>query len=102
MSLRTFSHGTVMWMPLAGRMLPACAPSSRARTSSAHTPVAFTTTRARTSTSPDPVSTTAPATRSPARTRRTTAAWLTTVAPWSSAAVRASVRVSRASSAWAS
>ena len=43
MSLRTFSHGTVMWMPLAGRMLSGSAPSSRARTSSLHTPVALTT-----------------------------------------------------------
>ena len=48
MSLRTFDHGTVMWMPLAGRIDAGCVPSSSARTSSAHTPAAFTTTRART------------------------------------------------------
>ena len=46
MSLRTLSHGTVMWMPLAGRMESGWVPSSRARTSSAHTPAAFTTTSA--------------------------------------------------------
>ncbi len=50
MSLRTLCHGTVMWMPLAGRMVSGWVPSSRARTSSAHTPVALTTTRADTST----------------------------------------------------
>src|SRR3546814_16977606 len=46
MSLRTFTHGTVMWMPLAGRIEYEWVPSSRARTSSAHTPVPFTTARA--------------------------------------------------------
>ena len=40
--------GTVMWMPLAGRIACGSRPSSRARTSSAQTPEAFTTIRART------------------------------------------------------
>ena len=60
MSLRTLSHGTVMWMPLAGRMLSGSLPSSRARTSSLHTPVALTTARARTSMRRPSASTTAP------------------------------------------
>ena len=38
MSLRTFSHGTVRWTPLAGRIESGSTPSSSARTSSAHTP----------------------------------------------------------------
>jgi hypothetical protein len=49
MSLRTLLHGTVTWMPFAGRIESGCVPSSRARTSSAHTPAAFTTARTRTS-----------------------------------------------------
>jgi hypothetical protein len=121
MSLRTLCHGTVMWMPLAGRMLPGWLPSSSARTSSAQTPVALTTARARTSTSPlapaasvpsppvpappvpaAPVETTAPVTRPPDLRMAVTVAWFTTVAPKSSAAVRATVSVSRASSVWAS
>ena len=40
--------GTVMWMPLAGRIACGSRPSSRALTSSAQTPDAFTTIRART------------------------------------------------------
>src|ERR1044072_5217196 len=47
MSLRTFVHGTVMWMPLAGRIESGCVPSSSARTSSDHTPAALRTDRAR-------------------------------------------------------
>ena len=46
MSLRTFAHGTVMCTPLAGRIESGWRPSSRARTLSDHTPVAFTTARA--------------------------------------------------------
>ena len=49
MSLRTNDHGTVMWMPLAGRIEPGLVPSSSARTSSLHTPVALTMAVARTS-----------------------------------------------------
>src|SRR6266581_1633346 len=49
MSLRIFDHGTVTWMPLAGRMEAARAPSSRVSSSSAQTPVAFTTAAPRTS-----------------------------------------------------
>ena len=44
MSLRTFSHGTVMWTPFAGRSDAGCAPSSSVRTSSDHTPAALRTT----------------------------------------------------------
>ena len=44
----------------------------------------------------------APVTRPPSLSRPVTAAWLTTVAPWSRAAVRATASVRRASSAWAS
>ena len=46
-SFRTRSHGTVTCTPFAGRMDAGCSPSSRARTSSAQTPVALTTARAR-------------------------------------------------------
>ena len=102
MSLRTFDHGTVMWMPLAGRIDAGCAPSSSARTSSAHTPAAFTTTRARTRIS-SPSASTARADDAvavlhdaPHRARSSAIA-----APWT-AAVRAMVSVSRASSACAS
>ena len=41
MSLRTLSHGTVRWMPFAGRIESGSAFSSRARTSSVQTPVAL-------------------------------------------------------------
>ena len=60
MSLRTFSHGTVMWIPLAGRIESGCVPSSSARTSSLHTPAALTTVVARTSTVVPSISTRAP------------------------------------------
>ena len=63
MSLPTSRQGIVTWTPLAGRIESGCAPSSRRRSSSAHTPVADTTTRARTWMSPSPVSTTAPSMR---------------------------------------
>ena len=43
MSLRTSDQGSVMWTPLAGRIESGWIPSSSARTSSAHTPVALTT-----------------------------------------------------------
>ena len=102
MSLRTFDHGTVMWTPLAGRIELGCTPSSSARTSSAHTPAAFTTHPACTSISV-PSATTARRATWPAPSLRSSAtlAWFTTVAPWA-AAVRAIVSVSRASSVWAS
>ena len=45
----TSDHGTVMCTPFAGRIDDGLVPSSSARTSSDHTPVAFTTTDARTS-----------------------------------------------------
>jgi hypothetical protein len=103
MSLRTLDHGTAMWMPLAGRIVCGWVPSSSARTSSAHTPVALTTTRALASIStPPPASTRTPVIRPPDLVSPVTPAWLTTVAPWSSAAVRAMVSVSLASSVWAS
>ena len=60
MSLRTLFHGTVMWMPLAGRIEFGWLPSSSARTSSDHTPDALTTTRARTSISSPSACTRAP------------------------------------------
>ena len=46
-SLRTNDHGTVMWMPLAGRIVVVCVASSSVRMSSDHTPVALTIVRAR-------------------------------------------------------
>ena len=102
-SLLRIDRGTTMWTPRAGRMSTVVSPSSES-TSSIHTPAALTTARARTSiVRPSPVSTVAP-TMAPASSLRsaTTGAWLTTTAPWSSAAVRAIVSTSRASSTWAS
>ena len=48
MSQGNASHGTVTWIPLAGRMEWGSEPSSRERTWSAQTPAALTTTEART------------------------------------------------------
>ena len=80
-------------------------PSSRARTSSAHTPAALTT-------GPGPhldadagLAVLDHAAGHPAGAvvrQLDHGAWLTHTAPWDSAAVRATVRVRRASSAWAS
>ena len=42
---RTLCQGTVMWMPLAGRIESGSMPSSSVRTSSDHTPAALTTDR---------------------------------------------------------
>ena len=53
MSQGSRSAGTVTCTPLAGRMACGSVPSSSARTSSAHTPVALTTTLARMATSAD-------------------------------------------------
>ena len=102
MSLRTWPHGTVMWIPFAGRIESGCVPSSRARTSSAHTPAALTTTRACTSISSPSATTVAPCTRPHASLRSdVTAARFATTAPCS-AAVRTMVSVNRASSVCAS
>ncbi len=98
------ASGTVMWMPLAGRMECGFCPSSRARTSSAHTPAALTTTEARMSNdSPSSEVTVAPSTRPSGPVVRAVArTWLAATAPWSSTAVRSTVSVSRASSVRAS
>ena len=102
MSLRTFSHGTVMWMPLAGRIESASWPSSSVRSSSAHTPAAFTTTLAATSMRRPSASTVAPVTSPLASlTKATTRQRLASTAP-RAAAVRAIVSTSRASSVVAS
>ena len=102
MSLRTFSHGTVMWIPLAGRIECGCVPSSSARTSSENTPAAFTTVFARTVMSRPSACTTAPVTRPLASfVNAVTPQWLASTPPCA-AAVRASNSVNRASSAWAS
>ncbi len=55
MSQGRAASGTVMWMPLAGRIECGLRSSSRARTSSAQTPPALTTTEARMSKGVDPV-----------------------------------------------
>ena len=98
------ARGTVMWIPLAGRIECGFRFSSRARTSSAQTPAALTTTVARmTKGSPPSGLTIAPSTRpSDPVVREVTVAWLAATAPWSSTAVRSTVRVSRASSVRAS
>ncbi len=49
MSQGNASSGTVMWMPLAGRIERGSCRSSNVRISSDQTPAAFTTTDARTS-----------------------------------------------------
>ena len=101
MSLPTRCQGSVMCTPFAGRIEPGWTPSSSARTSSAHTPQALTIDRAATSIDAPSASTTAPATRPSRWTISTNRQRLTTTAPCS-AAVRAIVSVSRASSVAAS
>ena len=82
MSLRTFSHGTVMWMPLAGRIDCGCVPSSSARTSSEKTPAAFTTERARTVNVRPSASTVAPSILPAASLwNAVTPAWFASTAP---------------------
>ena len=103
MSLRTLLHGTVMWMPLAGRMERGLLPSSWARTSSDQTPPALTIALQRTVISSSSARTRAPTMAPrPSLSIPISDAPLAIAAPKSSAAVRATVSVSRASSAWAS
>ena len=97
------SRGTTMWTPLEARTWNWPRPPASCWTSSVHTPVQLTTTLARTA-AVRPVSTSqtvAPTTRSPSRWRDSTRAEVSRRAPYD-AAVRATMRVWRASSALAS
>ena len=100
-SMRSF--GTTMCTPLEGRMRIGFSTPASCSVTPAQTPVALTTTFAGMSCdSPVIASVTfAPTTRSPSRTISVTRAADTSEAPWA-AAVRASSRVWRASSTWAS
>ena len=97
------SRGTTRWMPFDALTLNSPRESARAWTSSVQTPVALTTTPVRTmAVAPVSVSRrSAPVIRPPSRTKPTTSVEGRTVAPYA-AAVRASVRVWRASSHCAS
>jgi hypothetical protein len=82
MSHGNASSGTVMWMPLAGRMEWGSWPSSNARTWSDQTPAALITTEARMSKGAAPSgATVAPHTRPTSVTRPVTRVWLAAVAP---------------------
>ncbi len=104
------SAGTSRWTPFEARTRSPELPPYResptpsiAAMSSLHTPIAAATQRARTSMSAPPSRsrTATPVTRSPSRSNRCTLALDTTAAPYR-AAVRATVRVCRASSTWPS
>ena len=97
------SRGTTMWTPLLGRITIGVSTPASCSVSPAHTPVALMTTRAGRSCSVPSVASAmrAPTTRSPSRAMDTTRAADSIDAPCA-AAVRASSRVCRASSTWAS